>query len=57
MEIDPFNTKAMNNLAYYYSSEGQLDTALKYVDRYIALRPDEAVPFNTKGVRCNKKRS
>ena len=47
--IDPLYKEACNLLIYQYEYLGESDLALKTVDRYIELAPNEANPYDTRG--------
>ncbi len=46
--IDPNFKLPYNDLAYVYGFYGELEKALKTIDRYIELAPDEANPYDSK---------
>ncbi|MEE9443422.1 MAG: FlgO family outer membrane protein [candidate division Zixibacteria bacterium] len=46
--LDPYYKLAINNLAYSYDLSGNPDSAFAVIDRYIALYPDEANPYDSK---------
>ncbi|MEW5923589.1 MAG: tetratricopeptide repeat protein [Candidatus Zixiibacteriota bacterium] len=47
--LDPLYKEAYNLLIYQYNYLGEIDLALKTIDRYIAIAPDEANPYDTRG--------
>ncbi|MFZ5980832.1 MAG: tetratricopeptide repeat protein, partial [Candidatus Zixiibacteriota bacterium] len=49
IEIDPLYKVAYNNLAYTYQAQGNFEKALWAINQYIALAPDEANPYDTRG--------
>ncbi len=49
IEIDPFNEQALNELTYIYSAAGNFQMAMKYIERYIELAPEDANPYDSKG--------
>ncbi len=52
IDIDPGFKVAYNQLAYAYHKLGDVGAALKAIDRYIELAPDEANPYDSKGDIC-----
>jgi len=49
LDIDPLDKTIYNNLAYAYKDLRRYDEALRYIDRYIALVPDEPNPYDSRG--------
>jgi tetratricopeptide (TPR) repeat protein/predicted Ser/Thr protein kinase len=49
LEINPLYKEAYNQLAYSCSDAGDLDQAVWAINEYIALAPDEANPYDTRG--------
>jgi tetratricopeptide (TPR) repeat protein/predicted Ser/Thr protein kinase len=49
LEIDPQSKEAYNQLAYAYDDAGNLDNAIWAINEYIALAPDEANPYDSRG--------
>jgi len=49
IEIDPLFKPAYNFLAYAYNDIGDLEKSIWAIDRYIALPPEEANPYDTRG--------
>jgi tetratricopeptide (TPR) repeat protein/predicted Ser/Thr protein kinase len=49
VEIDPLYKEAYNQLAYAYDKIGDLDNAIWAINEYIALAPDEANPYDSRG--------
>jgi serine/threonine protein kinase/tetratricopeptide (TPR) repeat protein len=49
VEIDPSDKIAYNLLAYGYQDVGDIENSLKAINQYIALAPDEANPYDTRG--------
>jgi tetratricopeptide (TPR) repeat protein len=47
--IDPLFAAAYNQLAYAYHYAGDLEKSIWAINRYIALAPDEANPYDTRG--------
>lgn len=39
----------INNYAYHWKYQRKIDSALKYIDRYIQLVPDEPNPYDSRG--------
>jgi len=52
IEVDPMYKTAFNLLAYTYDRVGDFDKALEAINRYIALAPDEANPYDSRGQIC-----
>lgn len=44
-ELDPSNPAIWNNLAHFYSHGGPIDRALRYFEKAIDLKPDEATYY------------
>ena len=49
VEADPLYKLGYNLLAYCYSQTGEFEQALRAIDRYIELAPDEPNPYATRG--------
>jgi len=49
IEIDPLYKFCYNLLAYAYNEIGDADKAIWAINQYIALAPDEANPYDTRG--------
>lgn len=49
IEVDSLFRGAYNYLAYSYSEAGDLDKAVWAINKYIALAPQEANPYDTRG--------
>ncbi len=49
IEIDPMFKMAYNNLGYAYHCVGDFDRSIWAINKYIALAPDEANPYDTRG--------
>jgi tetratricopeptide (TPR) repeat protein/predicted Ser/Thr protein kinase len=49
LEINPLYKEVYNQLAYTYNEIGDLDQAVWAINEYIALAPDEANPYDTRG--------
>jgi len=49
LEIDPLYTAALNQLAYSYFMFGDTIRAIEALNKYIALEPDEANPYDSRG--------
>ncbi|MFH1679390.1 MAG: protein kinase [Candidatus Eisenbacteria bacterium] len=49
IEVDPLYKEAYNMLAYCHERMGDLPAAIAALDRYIALAPNEANPYDTRG--------
>jgi tetratricopeptide (TPR) repeat protein len=49
LELDPSRKLAYNQLAYLYAFRGDFTTALKYLDTYEELAPDEPNPHDSRG--------
>ncbi len=49
LEIDPLSKETYNQLAYAYDDAGDLDNAIWAINEYIALAPDEANPYDSRG--------
>ena len=49
IEIDPLDKLAYNNLAYAYNDLGDFEKSIWAINQYIALAPDEANPYDTRG--------
>jgi len=49
LELDPFYKRSLNELAYTYNDVDRLEDALKTLDRYAVVAPDEANPFDSRG--------
>jgi tetratricopeptide (TPR) repeat protein len=47
--IDSLDKTAYNSLAYCYEALGEFDKSIEAINRYIALAPDEANPYDTRG--------
>jgi tetratricopeptide (TPR) repeat protein len=51
--LDSSFAEAYNQLAYAYEAVGDCDNAVRTIDRYAALAPDQANPFDSKGAICS----
>ncbi len=49
IELEPGRKLAYNQLAYLYAYRGDFTTALKYLDEYQQLAPDEPNPYDSRG--------
>jgi tetratricopeptide (TPR) repeat protein len=49
LELNPLYKEVYNQLAYAYNAVGDLDRAVWAINEYIALAPDEANPYDTRG--------
>ena len=49
IEIDPMHRAAFNHLMYTYNEAGQFDRAIWAINKYIALAPGEANPYDSRG--------
>lgn len=49
LELDPSRKLLYNDLAYLYAERGDYTTALKYLDTYQELAPDEPNPYDSRG--------
>ena len=49
IEMDPLFKPAYNFLAYAYDAVGDFDRSIWAIDKYIALPPEEANPYDTRG--------
>lgn len=49
VQVDPFDGMSINRLAYLSASLGDTDEAFRLIDRYIALAPSQANPYDTRG--------
>jgi tetratricopeptide (TPR) repeat protein/tRNA A-37 threonylcarbamoyl transferase component Bud32 len=49
IEIDPLDKNAYNILAYIYDTLGDFEKSIWAINRYVALAPDEANPYDTRG--------
>jgi len=49
IEIDPLFKPAYNFLAYAYNDIGDFEKSIWAIDKYIALPPEEANPYDTRG--------
>jgi tetratricopeptide (TPR) repeat protein len=49
IEIDPLYKAAHNQLAYTYNRAGDFEQAIEAINTYIALVPDEANPYDSRG--------
>jgi Tfp pilus assembly protein PilF/TolB-like protein len=49
MELDPNRKLVYNDLGYLFADRGDFTTALKYLDKYRELAPDEPNPYDSKG--------
>jgi serine/threonine protein kinase/predicted Zn-dependent protease len=47
--IDPTDKSTFNLLAYVYYDMGDFDRSIRAINQYIALAPDEANPYDTRG--------
>jgi len=45
----PWSKEAANYIGYAYSIQGNLDSALAFIDRYIDLAPGEPNPYDSRG--------
>ena len=48
-ELDPSLAAAYNELAYLYLNKGEFAIALKYLEKYSSLNPEDANPFDSMG--------
>lgn len=49
LELDPNRKLVYNQLGYVYANRGDFTTALKYLDKYAQLAPDEPNPYDSRG--------
>ncbi len=49
IELNPYFKPAYNSIAYAYEEIGDLPNAIWAINEYIALAPDEANPYDTRG--------
>jgi tetratricopeptide (TPR) repeat protein len=49
IEIDPMYKIGYNSLAYAYHDTGDFDKSIWAINKYIAIAPDEANPYDTRG--------
>jgi tetratricopeptide (TPR) repeat protein len=49
IELDPLDKAAYNSLAYQYDRLGDFEKSIWAINQYIALAPDEANPYDTRG--------
>jgi serine/threonine protein kinase/tetratricopeptide (TPR) repeat protein len=49
IEIDPLDGYGYNDLAYVYDDLGDFEKSIWAINEYIALTPDEANPYGTRG--------
>lgn len=49
LELDPTQKLALNYIAYIYAHRGDFNTALKYLEKYQRLAPDEPNPHDSRG--------
>lgn len=49
LELDPGRKLLYNDLAYLYAERGDYTTALKYLDTYQEMAPDEPNPYDSRG--------
>jgi tetratricopeptide (TPR) repeat protein len=49
LAVDSLDRTALNDLAYNYNDLGNLEKSLWAINRYIALSPDEANPYDSRG--------
>jgi len=49
LDLDPYYGSALNQIAYTYTAMGNFDKAIEYAQRYEAVLPGEANPFDTMG--------
>lgn len=49
LEQDPNRKLVYNDLGYLFAERGDFTTALKYIDKYQELAPDEPNPYDSKG--------
>jgi tetratricopeptide (TPR) repeat protein len=49
IEIDPLFKPAYNILAYAYNDMGDFEKSIWAIDKYIAMPPEEANPYDTRG--------
>jgi len=49
LDMDPGRKMVYNDLGYVYAFRGDFTTAIKYIDEYRRLAPDEPNPFDSKG--------
>jgi len=52
LELDSLYKPAYNLLAYGYSLSGDFEKALAAINQYIAIAPDEANPYDSRGDIC-----
>jgi tetratricopeptide (TPR) repeat protein len=50
--LDSAYTEAFNQIAYTYSRLGDTAAAFRAVDRYVALAPNDANPYDSRGFLC-----
>lgn len=49
LELDPTFKLSLNDVAYRYKDKREFDKALEYIDRYLALVPNEYNPYDSRG--------
>jgi len=49
LELDPGIKTVYNDLGYLYAARGDFSSAIKYINHYMKLQPDEANPYDSKG--------
>jgi len=49
LKLDPQHRRSLNQLAYAYDVIGQTDNALRTLDEYQRIAPDEANPWDSRG--------
>ncbi len=47
--LDPSRKVIYNELGYFFAYRGEFNTALKYINKYQQLAPDEPNPYDSKG--------
>ncbi|GAB4325120.1 MAG: hypothetical protein Kow0074_18550 [Candidatus Zixiibacteriota bacterium] len=47
--LDSLNKNAFNEMAYSYNNLGELEQSIEAINRYIALAPEEANPYDSRG--------
>ncbi len=48
LRLDPLYKKALNQLAYTYNGLGDFDNAIKTLDRYQSIAPEEVNPYDSR---------
>ena len=49
LELDPNRKLVYNDIGYLYAERGDFNSAIKYLDKYREMAPDEPNPYDSKG--------